>query len=56
MHQRKDGKKENARHQDNDEFGEICLVELYWHQHEDVGRVEYKVKTKGGRIYVDEWE
>ena len=48
--------KEKARYQVYDEFGEIRVVELHWYQHEEVGRVEYKVKTKGGCVYVDEWE
>ncbi len=47
--------KEKARYQVFDEYGAIREVELHWYQHEDVGRIEYKVKTKGGYIYVDEW-
>ena len=48
--------KEKARYQVYDEFGEIRVVELHWYQHDEVGRVEYKLKTKGGGVYVDEWE
>ncbi len=47
--------KEKARYQVYDEYGEIREVELHWYQHEEVGRIEYKVKTKGGTMFVDEW-
>ena len=42
-------------HEAYDEYGEIRKIELHWYQHDDVGKVEYKVKTKGGYVYVDEW-
>ena len=48
--------KEKARFEVYDEYGEIRTVELHWYQHPDVGKVEYKVKTKGGYVYVDEWD
>ena len=48
-------RKEKARYQVYDEYGEIRKVELHWYQHEDIGKVEYKVKVKKGDIYVDEW-
>ena len=48
-------KKEKARYDVYDEYGEIRQVELHWYQHSDIGKVEYKVKTKGGYVYVDEW-
>lgn len=47
--------KEKARYEVYDEYGEIRTVELHWYQHPDTGKVEYKVKTKGGYVYVDEW-
>lgn len=48
--------KEKARYEVYDEYGEIRVVELHWYQHPDIGKVEYKVKTKGGYVYVDEWD
>ena len=48
--------KEKARFEVYDEYGEIRTVELHWYQHPDIGKVEYKVKSKGGRVYVDEWD
>ena len=47
--------KEKARYEVYDEYGEIRIVELHWYKHPDVGNVEYKVKTKGGYVYVDDW-
>ena len=47
--------KEKARFEVYDEYGEIRIVELHWYQHPDTGKVEYKVKVKGGSFYVDEW-
>ncbi len=47
--------KEKAQFEVYDERGEIRQVELHWYQHQDIGKVEYKVKTKGGYVYVDEW-
>lgn len=49
-------RKEKAWFQVYDEYGEIREVELHWYQHPDIGKVEYKVKTRGGYVYVDEWE
>ncbi len=48
--------KEKAVFEVYDDYGEIRQVELHWYQHSDIGKVEYKVKTKGGYVYVDEWE
>lgn len=48
--------KEKARYWVYDQYGEERLVELHWYQHPDVGKVEHKIKTKGGRMYVDEWD
>ena len=48
--------KEKAIYEVYDDSGEIRKVELHWYQHEDIGKVEYKVKTKGGYVYIDEWE
>ena len=48
--------KEKARFQVYDEYGEIREVELHWYQHPDIGKVEYKVKSRGGYVYVDEWD
>ena len=48
--------KEKAVFEVYDDFGDIRKVELHWYQHEDIGKVEYKVKTKGGYVYIDEWE
>ncbi len=32
-------------------------VELHWYQHENVGKVEYKVKLDDfDHVFVDEWE
>ncbi len=47
--------KEKAQFEVYDEYGEIRIVELHWYKHPDVGNVEYKVKTKGGYVYVDKW-
>ncbi|MBQ9428609.1 MAG: hypothetical protein IJU41_03585 [Clostridia bacterium] len=47
--------KEKARYEVYDENGNIRVVELHWYQHPDIGRVEYKVKTKGGYYYIDDW-
>lgn len=47
--------KEKARYWVYDQYGEERQVELHWYQHPDIGKVEYKVKRKRGRIYVDEW-
>ena len=47
--------KEKAIYEAYDEYGEIRQVELHWYQHSDIGKVEYKVKTKGGYVYIDEW-
>lgn len=47
--------KEKARYQVYDEYGEIREVELHWYQHPDIGKVEHKLKMKGGSPYVDEW-
>ena len=48
-------KKEKARYEVYDEYGEIRTIEVHWYQHPDIGRVEEKVKTKNGYVYVDEW-
>lgn len=48
--------KEKARYWTFDEYGEERQVELHWYQHPDIGKVEYKVKVKKGRMYVDEWD
>lgn len=48
--------KEKARYWVYDEYGEERQVELHWYQHPDIGKVEYKIKRKGGRIFTDEWE
>ena len=48
--------KEKAIFEVYDTYGEIRKVELHWYQHSDIGRVEYKVKTRGGYVYLDEWE
>lgn len=47
--------KEKARYEVYDEFGEIREIELHWYQHPDVGKVEYKLKTKERKVYTDEW-
>ena len=48
--------KEKARFEVYDEYGNIRVAELHWYQHPDIGKVEYKVKTRGGYVYVDDWE
>lgn len=48
--------KEKAVYEVYDAYGEIRKVELHWYQHKDIGKIEYKVKTKGGYVYIDEWE
>lgn len=49
--------KEKARYQVYDENEEIREIELHWYQHENVGKVEYKVKLgKQDEIYTDEWK
>lgn len=47
--------KEKARYEVYDEYGEIRFVELHWYRHPDIGNVEYKIKMKGGYVYVDDW-
>lgn len=49
-------RKEKAVFEVYDDLGEIRQVELHWYQHERIGKVEYKVKTRGGRVFIDEWE
>ena len=49
-------RKEKAVFEVYDDLGEIRQVELHWYQHESIGKVEYKVKTRGGRVFIDEWE
>ncbi|MBQ8340289.1 MAG: hypothetical protein IJY16_07590, partial [Clostridia bacterium] len=46
--------KEKAIYEVYDEYSNIRQVELHWYQHPDIGKVEYKVKVKGGRFYIDE--
>ena len=47
--------KEKARYWVYDASGEQRQVELHWYQHEDVGKVEFKVKLKdNGGVYVDD--
>lgn len=49
--------KEKARYQVYDEYEEMREVELHWYQHENVGKVEYKVKLDDfDHVFVDEWE
>lgn len=48
--------KEKAVYEVYDDYGNIRKIELHWYQHKDIGKVEYKVKTKGGYVYLDEWE
>lgn len=47
--------KEKARYKVYDADGDEREIEVHWYQHQDVGRVEYKIKTKNGKVYVDEW-
>ena len=49
-------RKEKAIYEVYDDTGNVREIELHWYQHEDIGKVEYKVKTKGGYIFVDEWQ
>lgn len=49
-------RKEKAQYEVYDEDGNIRVVELHWYQHPEIGKVEYKVKLKGGIAYVDEWD
>lgn len=49
--------KEKARYQVYDEHDEIRKIELHWYQHEDIGKVEFKVKLdERDEMYVDEWD
>ena len=48
-------KKEKAIYDVYDDQKNIRQVELHWYYHDDIGRVEYKVKTKEGYWYIDEW-
>lgn len=48
-------RKEKARYEVYDDDGNIREIELHYYQHPDVGKVEYKVKTQEGFVYVDEW-
>ena len=47
-------KKDKAIYEVYDEYGVIRKVELHWYHHDDVGKVEYKIKTRGGFVYLDE--
>lgn len=48
--------KEKARYWVYDTDSEERQIELHWYQHQDVGKVEYKVKLgPNGEVYVDEW-
>lgn len=49
-------RKEKAQYEVYDRDGNIRVVELHWYQHPEIGKVEYKVKTRGGDFYIDEWE
>lgn len=48
-------RKEKAQYEVYDRDGNIRVVELHWYQHPEIGKVEYKIKLKGGYVYVDEW-
>ncbi len=48
-------RKEKAIYEVYDENGEIRNIEIHWYEHKDIGKVEYKVKTRGGYVYIDEW-
>lgn len=48
-------RKEKAQYEVYDEDGNIRVIELHWYQHPEIGKVEYKIKLKGGYVYVDEW-
>lgn len=43
-------KKDKARYEAYDEYGVIRQVELHWYHHEDIGKVEYKLKTKKRKL------
>ncbi len=49
-------RKEKAQYEVYYEDGNIRIVELHWYQHPEIGKVEYKVKTRGGDFYIDEWK
>lgn len=48
-------RKEKAQYEVYDRAGNIRVIELHWYQHPEIGKVEYKIKLKGGYVYVDEW-
>lgn len=48
-------KKDKAIYEAYDEHGVIRQVDLHWHHHDDIGKVEYKLKTNRGYYYVDDW-
>ena len=47
--------KEKARYWVFDADDDERQVEVHWYQHPDVGKVEFKIKTNEGSMYVDEW-
>lgn len=49
-------KKEKARYEVYDDYGEIREIEIHWYQHPYTGQVEHKIKMQGGTPFVDEWE
>ena len=49
-------RKEKAQYEVYDRDGNIRVIELHWYQHPEIGKVEFKVKAKGGFFYIDDWE
>lgn len=48
-------KKDKAVYQAYDDNNDIREVEVHWYYHDLVGKVEPKIKVKGGCMYKDEW-